>query len=166
MILKSGILFFLFSLVYFGCSNYQAFPPDLYKPDLVIGQVYYKKLPIGRRDNLHIASDINKHRYEFTLIIRNIGNAPVFENFYVAATQTDHEYESSHYSQVSLVTEHQLLLDAGQEVTKRLVLYLPDRPRKIRFFVGNVRPGENNSRGHVMEELNYFNNEFTVTMTY
>ena len=84
---------------------------DTNKPDLVVEEITYRPAPpsIGVHGGAVISGAT-----EFTIKIKNIGNASLEDEFYIVNTITEQDLETNHFSRGGLVNQGKKPINPGE----------------------------------------------------
>jgi hypothetical protein len=140
------------------------------KPDLIIETVSYSNAP-AITDEYGMPIMFPGIRLNFTICVRNIGDAAIAEFFYISHTRSNEAFNENYYESGEMVNHDNQIIEPGESLEVTITDNIAVDAKQVRFMVNpesNKLPpikldgNELDVSSKQVEESNYKNNTYEL----
>ena len=135
------------------------------KPDLVIETITCQRLPNCQNDGYGGIICSAEPRFAFTLKIRNIGDAPLDQFFYISKTRSMTDLDSNYCPHTAIANYPPANLPPNGEISVSFDDLVADSTAAVLFIINtNDLYSKGNHHLPVIDERRYDNNSYRLNM--
>ena len=134
-------------------------------PDLVVDSISYKAAP-SSQDSLGMPVIGPGKALEFTLKIKNIGDGPVADSFYISNTRSNFDVTAGYYSHTQVVNYNKQKINPGKTIEVKILDSIDENTGKVRFLIAtDGKTGQKDVPLPIVAEKNYQNNTLELQIS-
>ncbi len=131
-------------------------------PDLIIDSISYKVAPPSH-DSFDMPVLGPGKTLEFTVKIKNIGDVPLTNQFYISNSRSNSDFTSDYYSHTQIVNDNKQKVGPGGTIDVKILDSVNEDTNKVRFLIAtDGKTGQKDVPLPKIEEQNYQNNTYEL----